>query len=253
LFGAGKYYLQGSVSGPPLLADSSCLFLTSWLPRYGNPLGPVQGIGYVNELIARLTRTPLANSVEGINHTLDSDPKTFPLDRSLYVDFTHDNLMASVVSTLGLFRDDRLNHRRPHRHYHEWTKGGGRNSSASRTGSSGVGRRSGKEEQRRGSGDNAGRTATTPSWIFSRIAPFAGRVVTELLMCDIHDDDHGIDDARGGRRREYVRILVNDAIQPLDFCSETPDDTTMCELRAFIDSQSYARENGREDLVLCGW
>ena len=71
----------------------------------GNPLGPVQGAGFVSELIARLTRSPLRDEDDQttVNHTLDSDPDSFPLDRSLYADFSHDNLMSSVFAAMRLF------------------------------------------------------------------------------------------------------------------------------------------------------
>ncbi|KAK6508769.1 hypothetical protein TWF481_003539 [Arthrobotrys musiformis] len=69
----------------------------------GNPLGPAQGIGYTNELIARLTGTPVNDSTT-TNTTLDSDPVTFPLGRKLYADFSHDNTMTSIFSALNLFQ-----------------------------------------------------------------------------------------------------------------------------------------------------
>ncbi|KAK6362574.1 hypothetical protein TWF730_000031 [Orbilia blumenaviensis] len=68
----------------------------------GNPLGPAQGIGYTNELISRLTGTPVNDSTT-TNSTLDGDPSTFPLDRRLYADFSHDNTMTSIFSALNLF------------------------------------------------------------------------------------------------------------------------------------------------------
>lgn len=72
---------------------------------YGNELGPVQGIGYVNELLARLTRTPVVDNTS-TNRTLDSDPETFPLDRELYVDFSHDNQMIPILAALGVLHQD---------------------------------------------------------------------------------------------------------------------------------------------------
>jgi hypothetical protein len=68
----------------------------------GNPLGPTQGVGFTNELIARLTEKPVQDETSS-NHTLDSKPKTFPLHRLLYADFSHDNGMTSVFSALGLY------------------------------------------------------------------------------------------------------------------------------------------------------
>ncbi|PGH08757.1 hypothetical protein AJ80_07795 [Polytolypa hystricis UAMH7299] len=68
----------------------------------GHPLGASQGIGFVNELISRLTNTPVQDTTS-VNHTLDSDPTTFPLDLSLYADFSHDNTMLSIYTALGLY------------------------------------------------------------------------------------------------------------------------------------------------------
>jgi 3-phytase len=68
----------------------------------GNPLGSTQGVGYVNELIARITRSPVTDHTS-VNQTLDSTPSTFPLDAVLYADFTHDNSMTSIFDAFGLY------------------------------------------------------------------------------------------------------------------------------------------------------
>lgn len=70
----------------------------------GNPLGPAQGIGYTNELIARLTQTPVHDHTS-TNHTLDTNPSTFPLNAQLYADFSHDNAMLSIFFALGLYNN----------------------------------------------------------------------------------------------------------------------------------------------------
>jgi hypothetical protein len=69
---------------------------------HGNPLGPTQGVGFVNELIARMTKSPVQDSTS-TNHTLDDNPATFPLDRKLYADFSHDNDMTAIYAALGLY------------------------------------------------------------------------------------------------------------------------------------------------------
>ncbi|GAA5913197.1 hypothetical protein JCM5296_005229 [Sporobolomyces johnsonii] len=71
---------------------------------YGNSLGPVQGVGYVNELLTRLTgnRAYVERDETQVNHTLDNNPTTFPLNRTLYADFTHDTQMSSILSAIGL-------------------------------------------------------------------------------------------------------------------------------------------------------
>ncbi|KAI6032303.1 phytase [Pisolithus microcarpus] len=162
----------------------------------GNPLGPIQGVGYVNELLARLTSQPVRDHTQ-TNSTLDSSPDTFPLNRTFYADFSHDNQMVAIYSALGLFqRED--------------------------------GRAPSAEEM------NPGRR-----WRISRMTPFSARMVVEKLTCDDGSDEE----------REYVRILVNDAVQPLTFCGAGADG--VCALDDFVESQAYARGNGNGDWSKC--
>ncbi|KAF2766985.1 phosphoglycerate mutase-like protein [Teratosphaeria nubilosa] len=75
----------------------------------GNPLGPTQGVGYGNELLARMTsnRTYVtaARSYTSVNHTLDDSQATFPLSSKhpLYADFTHDDDISFIFAALGLY------------------------------------------------------------------------------------------------------------------------------------------------------
>lgn len=75
---------------------------------WGNPLGATQGVGFTNELIARLTDTPVDDHTS-TNHTLDSSPLTFPISKnvSLYADFSHDNDLTGIFSALGLYNETR--------------------------------------------------------------------------------------------------------------------------------------------------
>jgi hypothetical protein len=70
----------------------------------GNPLGPTQGVGFTNELLARLTNSPVKDHTS-TNSTLDSNPATFPLGPwvKLYADFSHDNDMTGMFYAMGLF------------------------------------------------------------------------------------------------------------------------------------------------------
>ncbi|KAF8329901.1 phytase [Amanita rubescens] len=157
---------------------------------YGQPLGRVQGVGYVNELLARLTGLPVRDRTQ-TNGTLDEDGESFPLGRGVYADFSHDNEMVAIFSAMGLFVQGRaLDPSEP----------------------------------------DEGRT-----WFASRMVPFGARMVVERLVC--HED--------GG---EYVRVLVNDEVQPLEFCG---GEEGLCELGAFVESQSYARNNGEGDWEAC--
>ncbi|KAG9663824.1 acid phosphatase, partial [Aureobasidium melanogenum] len=69
----------------------------------GNPLGPTQGVGFTNELITRLTKKPVIDNTS-TNHTLDSNTTTFPLDRALYADFSHDNDLTAIFFAMGLYK-----------------------------------------------------------------------------------------------------------------------------------------------------
>ncbi|EGN94959.1 hypothetical protein SERLA73DRAFT_187231 [Serpula lacrymans var. lacrymans S7.3] len=160
---------------------------------YGHPLGRVQGVGYVNELIARLTRRPVEDHTQ-TNSTLDSSPVTFPLDRTFYADFSHDNEMLAIYSALGLFRQTHpLDPLKPD---------------------------------------------ATRTWITFKLVPFSARMIVEKLTCQSM-----------GTKTDYVRILVNDAIQPMMFCGA--GDEGMCKLDAFVESQGYARSDGGGDWGKC--
>lgn len=58
--------------------------------------------------MARLKNHTLGYAGSQINTTLDSDPATFPLNQSLYLDFSHDTNIISVLTAFGLtqFRDE---------------------------------------------------------------------------------------------------------------------------------------------------
>jgi len=162
---------------------------------YGQPLGRIQGVGYVNELLARLTGRPVQDHTQ-TNTTLDSSPITFPLNRTIYADFSHDNTMAAIYAAIWLFQQpEPLDPTRPN-------------------------------QQR--------------TWVASQLVPFSGRMVTEKVGCTF-----GL---RGGITKEYVRILVNDAVQPLQFCEGLHG---LCELDAFVQSQDYARNDGAGDFDRC--
>ncbi|KAI0273416.1 phosphoglycerate mutase-like protein [Gloeopeniophorella convolvens] len=165
---------------------------------YGGNLGPVQGVGYVNELLARLTNQSVQDHTQ-TNRTLDASPKTFPLNRAIYVDFSHDNTMVAVYSALGLFKQILL------------------------------------------SGQKLDPIHASPlrTWVLSKMVPFSARVVVEKLECT------GPVPLPAGT---FVRILVNDAVQPLEFCGGVGG---ICALDSFVKSQRYARHDGDGDFEKC--
>ncbi|KLU81951.1 phytase [Magnaporthiopsis poae ATCC 64411] len=68
----------------------------------GSALGPTQGVGFTNELLARLTGKPVSDRTS-TNRTLTSNPATFPLGKKLYADFSHDNDMLAIYNAIGLY------------------------------------------------------------------------------------------------------------------------------------------------------
>ncbi|KAF5349620.1 hypothetical protein D9756_008974 [Leucocoprinus leucothites] len=69
---------------------------------FGSPVARVLGIGWIQELVARLTHTPIAVHNSSTNATLDDNPITFPLDQSLYVDATHEVVVLNIITALNL-------------------------------------------------------------------------------------------------------------------------------------------------------
>ncbi|KAI0312379.1 acid phosphatase [Amylostereum chailletii] len=166
---------------------------------YGNALGPVQGVGYVNELLARLTGKAVQDETQ-TNRTLDASPVTFPLNRTFYADFSHDNQMVAIYSTMGLFKQTFL--------------------------------------------PNQTLDPTLPSsdrtWINSNLVPFSARMTVEKVECTTK--------TQGLSAGTFVRVLVNDAVQPLEFCGGV---NGFCALQDFAHSQAYARNNGEGDFEKC--
>lgn len=56
---------------------------------FQSPTGRAVGVGYVQEVVARLENHTLGYSGSQINTTLDNNTATFPLNQSLYFDFSH--------------------------------------------------------------------------------------------------------------------------------------------------------------------
>ncbi|KAF8162781.1 histidine phosphatase superfamily [Crassisporium funariophilum] len=69
---------------------------------FGSPVARVQGIGYVQELVARLTHTPIETHNSSTNATINDNPITFPLGQSLYVDATHEVVVLNIITALNL-------------------------------------------------------------------------------------------------------------------------------------------------------
>ncbi|KAJ5151223.1 uncharacterized protein N7482_010475 [Penicillium canariense] len=69
---------------------------------FGSPTGRAQGIGYVLELAARLQQKLITSSDTSINYTYDDNTAQFPFGQPFYMDMTHDDIILSVITALGL-------------------------------------------------------------------------------------------------------------------------------------------------------
>ncbi|KAI5121931.1 hypothetical protein M0805_000260 [Coniferiporia weirii] len=67
----------------------------------GNPTSAAQGIGYVQELVARLTQTPIMVHNSSTNATITDNNITFPLNQPIFVDATHDSVIATFTVALN--------------------------------------------------------------------------------------------------------------------------------------------------------
>ncbi|SCV73398.1 BQ2448_7324 [Microbotryum intermedium] len=79
---------------------------------YGAKLARSQGVGYIRELLSRLTRdrSYVDEDTTQVNHTVDSNGDLFPLRHNsmMYADFTHDDQLLAVITLMGFFEDGAL-------------------------------------------------------------------------------------------------------------------------------------------------
>jgi len=68
---------------------------------FQSPTGRAIGIGYVQEILARLQHHTINAPEAQVNVTLDNNTVTFPLDQSLNFDFSHDTNIMSILTAFG--------------------------------------------------------------------------------------------------------------------------------------------------------
>ncbi|KAK5116850.1 hypothetical protein LTR85_009110 [Meristemomyces frigidus] len=69
---------------------------------FQSPTGRAVGVGYVQEIIARLEHHVLSEPVAQINVTLDNNTATFPINQTLNFDFSHDTNIMAILTAFGL-------------------------------------------------------------------------------------------------------------------------------------------------------
>ena len=85
------------------------------------------------------------------------------------------------------------------------------------------------------------------AWNAREMVPFSARMVVERLACG--SKMRGGDVEVQSKEKEYVRVMVNDAVQPLKFCGG--DSHGLCTVEEFVESQVYARNDGNGDFEKC--
>ena len=73
---------------------------------YQSPTGRAVGVGYVQEVLGRINHQYPTAANTSNNVTLDGMPETFPLNQSLYFDFSHDTNIAAVITAFGITKPD---------------------------------------------------------------------------------------------------------------------------------------------------
>lgn len=169
-------------------------------------------MGYVNELVARLTSRPVAN-VTNINRTLDSDPRTFPLSRAIYADFSHDNQMLPIYAALGLHRP-----------------------------SSDL-----PTEGRAGTDSPWVASKLVPFTARLAVEKYS---CGHAPAADLNLNGRTSEGKDPEPRKEWVRIVNNDRVIDVPACSNSRAGG-LCELGAFIDTLGYALSGAPDDWARC--
>ncbi|EIW76440.1 phosphoglycerate mutase-like protein [Coniophora puteana RWD-64-598 SS2] len=232
----------------------------------GNKLGPVQGVGYIAELLARLTDKPVEDG------TSTDAGLYFPLGRRMYVDFSHEGAMNAVYAAMGLFYDAEEGVAV------SGLKDGGiwageGEGEGEEDGGAEVAKKKHKHKNKEAEKKDRKRASKVPeTWRARDMVPFSGRMVVERLKCDAsyapsspsNDDMGDLDfedeldsnsDLDAVKKKKdkypdtYVRVLVDDALQPLAFCGAGEDG--VCSLKKFVKSQKFARKTGQKRWEKC--
>jgi hypothetical protein len=67
----------------------------------GNPADSAQGVGWVQELVSRLTQTRITTFESTVNETIVSSPTLFPFGQPIYVDASHDTVISSILTAMN--------------------------------------------------------------------------------------------------------------------------------------------------------
>lgn len=64
---------------------------------YGSAIGRAQGIGILQEQLARLKQQYITSSNSSVNYTITDNAAQFPLGQRFYMDMSHDDILISYA------------------------------------------------------------------------------------------------------------------------------------------------------------
>ncbi|KAJ3002669.1 hypothetical protein HKX48_002204 [Thoreauomyces humboldtii] len=205
---------------------------------YGGPLGRAWGVGWVNELTARLKGEQVRDRTS-TNSTLDHDDLTFPLTDAVYLDFAHDTQFNSILATLGLVHDPSsvMTADRP---TPDPTRLWKTPNMASMGGRLWV-------ERIVCSPSPPNNTTTNTNTTIVPVSTAPGKcpsATTKTKTTTAATTKSEMGSLTGGT---YVRLVLNEAVLPLDGlagCEGEGSEAGMCRLDGFVEAQRFAAEGG---------
>lgn len=171
---------------------------------FGSPSGRAQGIGYVQELAARLQSRLIMSSSSSINYTYDDNTKQFPLHQPMYMDMSHDDVIVSVLTALGLDYFKYGPHGLPVSVQH----------------------------------------AIPHTFHVNKITPFGARLFTEIWTCPNNAKFDTLQEqmyknpdlSSKSDTTDYIRFVLNNAPVPVDGLKPCDGSVNgFCEMRKFLD------------------
>ncbi|KAJ5284793.1 hypothetical protein N7524_000099 [Penicillium chrysogenum] len=171
---------------------------------FGSPSGRAQGIGYVEEVAARLQSRLIMQSHSSINYTYDNNTKQFPLHQPMYMDMSHETVIVAVLAALGLDYFKYGPHGMPKNVEH----------------------------------------AVPRNFIMHKVAPFGARLFTEVWTCPADSKLDKLQDqmyknpdlSSSSGTTDYIRFVLNNAPVPLEGLSPCKGSVNgFCGMKEFLD------------------
>jgi 3-phytase len=171
--------------------------------NFGAPSGRAQGIGYVQEVAARLQSRLIMKSDSSINYAYDDNTKDFPLHQPMYMDMSHETVIVAVLAALGLDYFKYGSHGMPSDVAH----------------------------------------AVPRNFVMHKVAPFGARLFTEVWSCpsdvkfdNLQDQMYKNPELSSQDTTDYIRFVLNNApvsVEGLEPCKGSVNG--FCDMKKFLN------------------